>query len=374
MPSSLCCQSVSSTVRFRSVGNGESGENGETNGGTKQRSNAPDDWLDEQLRRRNALPSRRTTTPQQPMSTDGRRTSQTACQEHGSLTYREQVITFFSPERLKYCKSYGSLWRTCDDSRESITNHGESVSPLLIGSIRASAICCRHTLDAGLIRRFTPSISRRDIEIDQQSGRIPCQTQMSFQTRRPQPLTKLSLVDLRFFVSPLSIRFLRDLRSLFTGNGESKEMCRSPHTRVYKWAQSGTAEWKSGSQAGQRTCMHALPRLLTVAAGIILCAGTTLPAQWRVQTKGVPMTPAGAPNLRGARPEAGGPEHARLLGNLGRGERAMRRGQSPLGVHRRPARHPTGICQHRYRRARAGSQRPHTLPAVGAGPGQATHG
>jgi hypothetical protein len=43
--------------------------------------------------------------------------------------------------------------------------------------------------------------------------------------------------------------------------------------------------------------MHVVIRLLAVTAGVIIGMGVTLPAQWRSQTKGVPMTPAGTPNL-----------------------------------------------------------------------------
>jgi len=49
--------------------------------------------------------------------------------------------------------------------------------------------------------------------------------------------------------------------------------------------------------------MHILARLLAVTAGIIVCVGVTLPAQWHVQTKGVPMTPAGTPNLEAPAPK-----------------------------------------------------------------------
>jgi hypothetical protein len=49
--------------------------------------------------------------------------------------------------------------------------------------------------------------------------------------------------------------------------------------------------------------MRTLARLLTVTAGIIVCVGVTLPAQWRVQTKGVPLTPAGTPNLEAPAPK-----------------------------------------------------------------------
>ncbi len=49
--------------------------------------------------------------------------------------------------------------------------------------------------------------------------------------------------------------------------------------------------------------MHTLARLLAITAGLLVCVGVTLPAQWRVQTKGVPMTPAGAPNLEAPAPK-----------------------------------------------------------------------
>jgi hypothetical protein len=49
--------------------------------------------------------------------------------------------------------------------------------------------------------------------------------------------------------------------------------------------------------------MHTLARFTAVTAGIICCAGATLAAQWDVQTKGVPKTPAGAPNLEAAAPK-----------------------------------------------------------------------
>jgi len=49
--------------------------------------------------------------------------------------------------------------------------------------------------------------------------------------------------------------------------------------------------------------MHALASFLAVTAGIIVCVGVTLPAQWHVQTKGVPTTPAGTPNLEAPAPK-----------------------------------------------------------------------
>ena len=49
--------------------------------------------------------------------------------------------------------------------------------------------------------------------------------------------------------------------------------------------------------------MHALPRLLTVAAGIIACGGVTLSAQWRDVVTKVPLTPAGTPNYAAPAPK-----------------------------------------------------------------------
>jgi hypothetical protein len=50
--------------------------------------------------------------------------------------------------------------------------------------------------------------------------------------------------------------------------------------------------------------VHSLARTLTLTAGILVCAGVTLPAQWRdVVTRGVPMTPTGAPNYRAPAPK-----------------------------------------------------------------------
>jgi hypothetical protein len=49
--------------------------------------------------------------------------------------------------------------------------------------------------------------------------------------------------------------------------------------------------------------MHTPARILAVAAGIVVCVGVTLPAQWHVQTKGVPLTAAGAPNLEASAPK-----------------------------------------------------------------------
>ena len=49
--------------------------------------------------------------------------------------------------------------------------------------------------------------------------------------------------------------------------------------------------------------MHTLKRLLVVTAGIIVCVGVTLSAQWRFQSKGVPKTAAGAPNLEAPAPK-----------------------------------------------------------------------
>jgi hypothetical protein len=48
--------------------------------------------------------------------------------------------------------------------------------------------------------------------------------------------------------------------------------------------------------------MHTLKRLLIVTAGIIVCVGVTLSAQWRFQSKGVPKTAAGTPNLEAPAP------------------------------------------------------------------------
>ena len=39
-----------------------------------------------------------------------------------------------------------------------------------------------------------------------------------------------------------------------------------------------------------------------VTAGMIACVAVTLSAQWRVATKGVPMTPDGKPNFHAATP------------------------------------------------------------------------
>jgi len=49
--------------------------------------------------------------------------------------------------------------------------------------------------------------------------------------------------------------------------------------------------------------MHTLKRLLVVTAGIIVCVGVTLSAQWRFQSKGVPKTAAGSPNLEAPAPK-----------------------------------------------------------------------
>jgi hypothetical protein len=49
--------------------------------------------------------------------------------------------------------------------------------------------------------------------------------------------------------------------------------------------------------------MHTLKRLLIVTAGIIVCVGVTLSAQWRFQSKGVPKTAAGTPNLEAPAPK-----------------------------------------------------------------------
>ena len=49
--------------------------------------------------------------------------------------------------------------------------------------------------------------------------------------------------------------------------------------------------------------MHTLKRLLVVTAGIIVCVGVTLSAQWRFQSKGVPKTAAGTPNLEAPAPK-----------------------------------------------------------------------
>jgi hypothetical protein len=43
-------------------------------------------------------------------------------------------------------------------------------------------------------------------------------------------------------------------------------------------------------------------RPFALAVGIIVCAGITLSAQWRVGTKGVPMTPAGTPDFAAPAP------------------------------------------------------------------------
>ena len=49
--------------------------------------------------------------------------------------------------------------------------------------------------------------------------------------------------------------------------------------------------------------MHTLKRLIVVTAGIIVCVGVTLSAQWRFQSKGVPKTAAGTPNLEAPAPK-----------------------------------------------------------------------
>jgi len=49
--------------------------------------------------------------------------------------------------------------------------------------------------------------------------------------------------------------------------------------------------------------MHTLKRLMVVTAGIIVCVGVTLSAQWRFQSKGVPKTAAGTPNLEAPAPK-----------------------------------------------------------------------
>ena len=61
--------------------------------------------------------------------------------------------------------------------------------------------------------------------------------------------------------------------------------------------------------------MRVLAGLLTVGASIILCAGVTLSAQWRdLVTRGMPMTPAGTPNLAAPAPRLAGGKTPDLSG------------------------------------------------------------
>lgn len=50
--------------------------------------------------------------------------------------------------------------------------------------------------------------------------------------------------------------------------------------------------------------MHTLAKTCLLTTGLIVCVGTTLPAQWRdIVTKSVPMTPAGTPNVEAPAPK-----------------------------------------------------------------------
>jgi hypothetical protein len=77
--------------------------------------------------------------------------------------------------------------------------------------------------------------------------------------------------------------------------------------------------------------MRTLVRTLAVTAGIIVCVDVTLPAQWRVQTKGVPLTPAGIPNLEGPAPKLADGRTPDLSGLWDAEKRPCDEAKAPLG-------------------------------------------
>jgi hypothetical protein len=78
--------------------------------------------------------------------------------------------------------------------------------------------------------------------------------------------------------------------------------------------------------------MHTLARILAVTAGIIACGGVTLPAQWRdVVTKGVPVTPAGTPNLEAPAPKLADGKTPDLSGIWDAEKRPCDEVKAPLG-------------------------------------------
>jgi hypothetical protein len=69
-----------------------------------------------------------------------------------------------------------------------------------------------------------------------------------------------------------------------------------------------------------------------MTAGIIVCVGVTLPAQWRdVSTKGVPMTPAGTPNLEAPAPKLANGKTPDLSGVWDAEKRPCDEARAPLG-------------------------------------------
>ena len=77
--------------------------------------------------------------------------------------------------------------------------------------------------------------------------------------------------------------------------------------------------------------MHTFARLLTMTAGIIVCLGVTLPAQWHFQTKGVPMTPAGTPDLAAPAPKLADGRTPDLSGMWDAEKRPCDEAKTPLG-------------------------------------------
>ena len=116
--------------------------------------------------------------------------------------------------------------------------------------------------------------------------------------------------------------------------------------------------------------MHTPGRFLAVTGGIIVCVGVTLAAQWRVQTKGIAKGAGGNAEFTSACPEVGGRENTRPLGDLGRGETAVQRGDGPIRMPRRVVRHPRCVSTSPQGRWRWPHQGPRPcLATVGAGAG-----